>query len=133
MLSCAHVPRPCDRTTALRHEFGFSLPDFAVQHQGEAHRLNLDVRYHYNDGLPSTQYPDFVPIAQEVSQFVGHYDAPNDFWEIMNQRLIDRLMQEHPELSDMTIEIQVDPTARLPYHRFSRVTRSREACLPVGR
>jgi hypothetical protein len=133
LAACAHVPNPCERTVALRQEFGFALPKLAVQHQGEAHALDIDVRYHYADALPVAQYPDFVPMAKEVTEYLTHYEPAGDFWEVLNQRLVDRLMQEHPELTDLTIKLQVDPTSRLPYHRFSRVARSREGCLPVGR
>jgi hypothetical protein len=131
LVACAHIPSPCERTVALRHEFGFSLPKLAVHHQNEAHELDIDVRYHYVDGLAPADAPDFVPMAQEVARFFTHYQPEGDFWEILNQKLADMLMQEQPALADVTITIAVDPTDRLPYHRFSRVTRSRAGCVPL--
>ncbi len=115
----------------LRHEFGFSLPKLAVHHQGEAHELDIDVRYHYIAGLAPESGPDFVPIAQEVEAFFTHYEPEPDFWEVMNEKLANKLLQEQPTLADVTTTITVDPTSRHPYHRFSRVVRSREGCVPV--
>ena len=131
LAACAHVPGPCERTVPLRHEFGFSLPKLAVHHQGEAHALDVDVHYHYVDGLAPAQAPDFVPMAKEVVEFFTKYEPEGDFWEILSQKLADKLIEEQPTLADVTITIGVDPTDRLPYHRFSRVSRSRAGCVPL--
>jgi hypothetical protein len=129
LVGCAHAPNPCDRRTSTVHEFGFRIAQFPLEHQGEQHKLDLDVRYHYADKLAVEQYPDFVPLDREVREFLTNYKPEETFWEVVNEQLATRLLEKNPSLADVTIEIQVDPTSRLPYRRHSRVTRSRAGCL----
>ena len=128
-VGCAHAPNPCERRTAIVHEFGFHIAKFPLEHQEELHKLELDVRYHYADGLPVDQYPDFVPIEQDVRDFLTNYKPEDTFWEVVNDQLAAHLLKKYPALADITIELTVDATPRLPHDRHSRVTRSRAGCL----
>lgn len=128
-VGCAHTSNPCERRTATVHEFGFHIAKFPLEHQEELHKLELDVRYHYADGLPVNEYPDFVPIEKDVREFLTNYKPEDTFWEVVNEQLATFLLKKYPALADISIEIAVDATTRLPHDRHSRVTKSRAGCL----
>lgn len=118
-------------TDTLREEFSFTLKDFTVDHQGELNRLNIAIRYTYKPGIQATEYPNFIPLAREVEQFLTNYPNEATYWEIVNKELTAMVLAKYPVLSSITAEIEVAPSSRHPFTRASRVTRQRSE--PNGR
>ena len=107
------------------HEgFSFQMRDYSINHQG-LNTLNVSVRYNYKDGIRTEDYPDFQELDKTCDDFFVHYPNPDTYWEILNKELTARLLEKYPMLSSVTIEIQVSPTARIPFPRASTVTRTR--------
>ncbi|MBE9225342.1 hypothetical protein IQ264_07840 [Phormidium sp. LEGE 05292] len=106
----------------------FSLDDYTIEHQG-INNLDINVEYTYKDGITYSEYPDFVPIAQSVNQFLVNYPNETDFWEILNKNLTQKLLDENPVMQSVTVDIDVLPSISLPYQRSSTVTRDRQGKL----
>lgn len=122
---------PYDRTSTvfrsqsgkIQEDFDFSFKDYAINHQG-LNKLNLDVNYQYKPGITQPEYPDFVPIYKGIDQFLTNYPNETDFWEIVNKKLTQNILNENPALAGIKIDLNVLPSQSLPYNRTSKVTRT---------
>src|SRR6476620_7519768 len=103
--------------------WAFNFKDYTIEHQG-LDTLNLKVGYGLKPGITPNEYPDFVPIYQSIDNFLVNYPNETDFWEIVNKNLTEKVLNENPVLTDVTIQLEVLPTNRLSYERSSTVTRT---------
>ena len=66
-----------------------------------------------------------MPIYKSIDNFLVNYPNETDFWEIVNKNLTEKVLDENPVLTDISIKLEVLPTDRLPYDRTSTVFPSR--------
>ena len=111
----------------LVEEFGFSISNFQLDHQGEKNTLNIIIRYRYRPNLTRAEYPDFTLIAKDIENLLGHYPDKSDYWELVNNRLTQMILQKYPVLAEITSQIEVSPTPSVRYPRMSIVTRRQPA------
>lgn len=118
------------RTSSLlpSEKWAFNFKDYTIDHQG-LNTLNIKVDYGLKPGITKTEYPDFVPIYKSIDNFLVNYPNETDFWEIVNKKLTEKVLDENPVLTDISIQLEVLPTDRLPYDRTSTVFRSRSGQL----
>jgi hypothetical protein len=109
----------------LSEEFSFLVKDFKIDHQGETNTLNITISYRYVVNIANSDYPDFRWLAKDVETLLGHYPNKTDYWEIVNKRITEMLMNKYPALASLTCELKVDPSHNVPYARSSRATRTR--------
>ena len=119
-------PPAATRTSSLSEAFTFRLKDFNMDHQGEIQTLNIKISVLYITGIQDTAYPDFRLIARDVETLLGKYPNKTDYWEIVNKRLTGLILDRYPAISRVTSEIEVSPSANVPYLRSSTVTRLRK-------
>ena len=114
------------RTSSLSpsEKWAFNFKDYTIDHQG-LNTLNIKVDYGLKPGITPNEYPDFVPIYTSIDNFLVNYPNETDFWEIVNKNLTQKVLEENPVLADISIQLEVLPTDRLPYDRTSIVFRSR--------
>lgn len=112
-------------TDVVREEFSFKLKDFKVEHQAETNTLNILVQFTYKTGIKEGEYPNFIPMAKDVEQFLTNYPNERTYWEIVNKELTKLVLDKYPALSSITCEIEVAPSRLHPYTRASRVSRQR--------
>ena len=114
------------RTSSLlpSEKWAFNFKDYTIDHQS-LNTLNIKVDYGLKPGITKNEYPDFVPIYQSIDNFLVNYPNETDFWEIVNKNLTEKVLDENPVLTDISIQLEVLPTDRLPYERTSTVFRSR--------
>jgi len=109
-------------------KWAFNFKDYTIDHQG-LNTLNIKVDYGLKPGITQNEYPDFVPIYKSIDNFLLNYPNETDFWEIVNKNLTEKVLDENPVLTDISIQLEVLPTDRLPYERTSTVFRSRSGQL----
>ncbi|WP_445247136.1 hypothetical protein [Microcoleus sp. OTE_8_concoct_300] len=124
-------PQGTQPAAQLTEKWNFTLADYPIQHQG-LNSLNIDVNYKYKDGIQNNQYPDFVPIAQSINNFLVNYPNETDYWEIVNKNLTQKIIADNPVLSSVTVNLDVLPTNREPYENGSTVTRTQDGKLGEG-
>jgi len=112
---------------SLEEEFSFSLKDFKIDHQGEINTLNITVKYRYKVGIAVSDYPDFRLIAKDVETFLSTYPNKKDYWEILNKQLTSLILRKYPSIERVSSELQVSPSANVPYLRSSTVMRQRNS------
>jgi hypothetical protein len=94
--------------------FTFQVPNYPIQHQGGA-ILNIQVAYRLTpEAIAQNTYPDLVPIRKEIDKFLANYPNEEDFWEIVNKKLVQFLLDKYPQMSSLRIEIGVLPTPQEP-------------------
>jgi hypothetical protein len=115
------------RSVALIEQFGFSISDLKMEHQGEKNILNLIIHYRYKPNLSKDEYPDFTLIAKDIENFLGTYPDKTEYWELVNKRLTQTILQKYSALAEVTSQIEVSPTPTVRYPRTSIVTRRQPA------
>ena len=111
----------------LSEEFSFLIKDFKIDHQGEVNTLNISISYSYAGNVANADYPDFRWLAKDVETLLSNYPNKTDYWEIVNKQITALLMKKYPAIASLTCELKVEPSANVPYSRFSRVTRERRS------
>ncbi len=118
-----------------KESWNFSLNDYPIQHQG-IHVIDLNISYDYRAGLGATnpyEYPNFLPVAAFIKDFLVNYPNEGDFWEIVSRKLVETLLTDPiptpygidyrlAEMVDrVSISLTVHPDAAIPYTRSSFV------------
>ncbi|MEA5579370.1 hypothetical protein [Anabaena sp. UHCC 0451] len=112
--------------------FTFQVANYPIQHQGGA-ILNLKVAYRMTpEAIAQNAYPDFVPIRKDIEKFFVNYPNESDFWEILNKKLVQIVLDKYPQMSSLSIEIGVMPTVQEPVHRSSIVQSTRPQRCPLN-
>jgi hypothetical protein len=114
-------------SVGLVEQFGFSISDLNLDHQGERNTLNIVIRYRYRPNLSKAEYPDFTLIAKDVESLLTNYPDKTDYWELVNKRLTQMVLQKYSALAEITSQIEVAPTASVRFPRTSIVTRRQAA------
>jgi hypothetical protein len=111
---------------AMQEEiFTFDLSTYATAHQGGA-ILNIKVAYRLtNEAVAKQDYPDFVPIRKDIDNYLVNYHAENDYWEIVNRKLVQFILDKYPQMSSLRVEMDVMPTPKWPFRRSSIVQSTR--------
>ncbi|TAF01263.1 MAG: hypothetical protein EAZ60_19560 [Oscillatoriales cyanobacterium] len=107
--------RSQSRTAALlpSEKWAFNFKDYTIDHQG-LNTLNIKIGYDLKPGITKNEYPDFVPIYKSIDNFLINYPNETDTWENINKNLSQKVLDENPALTDVTIQLEVLPTNRLP-------------------
>ena len=117
--------RFASRNSALfpSENWAFDFKNYTIDHQG-LNTLNIKIGYELKPRITKNEYPDFVPIYKSIDNFLVNYPNETDFWEILNKNLSQKVLDENPALTDITLQLEILPTDRLPYDRTSTVFRS---------
>ena len=143
------VPHPGQsRTsqTALRHRsrtphtallqredcYGFELDRLHVQHQGP-NVITVTVLYRYAPTLKPADYMDVNDLRKLVLDTIRTYPRPNDYWEIYNARIADRLMARYPtQIDALRVKLEIAPdNGAEPFARTSLVVRTHPGRPPL--
>lgn len=120
--SLAQTAPECDRQQEI---FAFQLPNYATLHQGGA-ILNVRVVWRLTpEAIAKNDYPDFIPIKKEIDSYLANYPKNNDYWEIVNKKLVKRLFDKYAQMDSLSIHLEVMPTSNAPYPRSSIVRSTR--------
>ncbi|MCA1636855.1 MAG: hypothetical protein LC768_00705 [Acidobacteria bacterium] len=119
-------------SNSLTEGFTFLIQDFKFNHQSELNNLNIKVQYTYKARIRESEYPDFTLILKDIQKFLQNYPDEEAYWEILNKKLTRMVLRKYPVLSSITSEMQVSPSAMIPYTRSTIVTRQRSESVSTG-
>ncbi|HEY6246778.1 MAG TPA: hypothetical protein VIX17_22685 [Pyrinomonadaceae bacterium] len=108
----------------LVEEFSFVIKDLKVDHQG-GNTLNITVRYRYKAKVQVSDYPDFRLVAKDIETFLTTYPNDTDYWEIVNKKITLLVLNRYSAIASVKSQIDVSPSAAVPYFRSSITTRVR--------
>ena len=106
-----------------RTNVALDLKSYTIDHQG-LNTLNIKVGYGLRPGIAPTEYPNIIPLSRNIDNFLINYPNETDFWEIVNKNLTQKVLDENPAMSDVTIQLEVLPNNRQTYNPTSTVFRS---------
>lgn len=109
----------------LVESYSFTIPDLIVPHAGDRAAVTACVRYAYEPGVADSQYVDFNLVAQQVREALAAPDVDGLYWEVINKRLTRSILDAHPPIAEVTVELMVQPTPADPLVNASVVTRRR--------
>lgn len=91
-----------------------------VPHQGMVSHIKLSLEYglkYGNHGL------DNELLMRDVAELLMNYPEEYDYWEVVNLSITQSLLEKHSQLEYITLELEILPRERVPYHCISTVTR----------
>jgi hypothetical protein len=107
----------------LEEKFRFEMPRLEMDHHGEKKTLDLSVSFRYRNSLEVL--PDFRIFEREIAGFLASYPNKVDYWEIVNRKLVQRLLELHPNLEELAITIAVRANDSIGFERASTVAMRR--------
>lgn len=119
---------PCDRQQEI---FAFQMPNYATSLQG-GEVLNFTVTYRVTpEASTKNDYPDLIPLTKEIDRYLNTYPNNNDYWEIINKKLVQHLLDQYPQMSSLSIELKIPPKLQEPFARTSIVSNTRSQGCPM--
>lgn len=116
------APSPVSTAVSAERHWSFAIANYRMQHQQGWQTLNIAIDCASNQvDLVANQFD----VYGEVAEFLRNYPNEDDYWEIINRELTKTILYNHPELSSISLTLEVLPTHRIPYTRASIVSRNR--------
>ena len=104
----------------------FFLKDYLIDHQG-LNRLNINVIYTDQ----SNNSPNLSPLLiQQIDQTLTQYPNESDSWRVLNRNLTEKILTLNPNLSEITINLEVLPTTNPGYSFISNITQTQPNFIP---
>jgi hypothetical protein len=120
-VAIAAISEPQQSAVAMQN-WSFSVKGYAVEHQHMANTVNIAVKYSLKENQTAFKATNFTPLLNRITQFFAEYPNEDDYWEVVNRRLTEMILQEQPEMRSLTISLEVLPRATIPYTSISTVT-----------
>lgn len=80
--------------------------------QGQREALNYEVEYLYRDGITNTEYPDFIPISNRVSQLLITAMNEGKSLEYVNQDIAENILRKYRSINSFTGHIETQKRVR---------------------
>ena len=95
---------------------GFSVRGLKICHQNKWRNMTVELEYdtNFNENPVDAQ-----SIRKDVLEFLNSYPNQSDFWEVMNTKLVDSLIQKFPAINILRSKLSLAPDASLSFHRAS--------------
>ncbi len=109
-MACAATPFARDDQTVV--EFTFQVLDLDTPRQ-EGQVVDLFVKYRYERGLATADYPDYREVRQRVLDFmkIRPGEPGMEYWEVLDRDLVRQLQKSFP-FSGVSVQIRVRPSDR---------------------
>ena len=95
---------------------GISFRGLKICHQNEWRHLTVDLEYSIDTENNNT---DIQSVKNHVKKFLEEYSNPEDFWEIMNTKLVWSLADTFPNIRMMASSLSLNPDRTLKFPRRS--------------
>ena len=105
------------------HWSSFTLKNYSIEHQGK-NTLDIRVNYWQKENKKYATIFQEQALVRQIDQLIFNYPNETDFWEIINCQLTKKLLDQNPNLSAISMTINVYPNQAFPYYRASTVTRT---------
>ncbi len=103
---------------------GVSLKGLKMCHQREWRNITVNLEYNSDVGGAAS---DIQLIKGHIRQFLDDYSNPDDFWEIMNTKLIHSLVETFPDIITMKSTLSLEPDRTLTFPRSTIVKFERDS------
>jgi hypothetical protein len=109
-MACAATPFGRGDQTVV--EFTFQVLDVDTPRQ-EGQVVDLFVRYRYERGLATADYPDYREVRRPVLEFmkIRPEEPAMEYWEVLDRDLVRQLRKSFP-FSGVCVQLRVHPSDR---------------------
>ena len=83
----------------------FNFPIMLTQKSQDSF-VQIEVYYTYKNDFSIINYPDFIPIYQQIKNFLVTRSATKESWTNLEQQLEAKLLQQNPMFSSLSIELK---------------------------
>lgn len=101
------------QTTNFSSHMELSINRYIISHRFGLHALNINVEM---DGMTIT---DEAQVANEVKDFLANYPNQEDYWEILNKKLVVFLYKLYPKQKKIETILTIEPDSKKPFSRKS--------------
>ena len=112
----AYQPQPSE----FIQDIETSSISLLVPHQGMVSHIKLSLEYGLKDGSRGLESDVLIHDAAEL---LMHYPEEYDYWEIVNLAITQNLLEKHPQVEHITLELEIFPRDNIPHRCTSTVTR----------
>lgn len=88
-----------------KESWHFNFP-MNFTHENQNYLKQIDVYYTYKNDVCTINYPDFIPIYQQIKYFIGTRSTTKESWTNLEQQLETKLLQQNPMFSSLSIELK---------------------------
>jgi hypothetical protein len=68
--------------------------------------MQVNVNYSYKTNALKINYPDFIPICQQIQHLIVTRIQQKESWSKIDRELKTTLLQQHPMFSSLSIELK---------------------------
>jgi hypothetical protein len=115
------ISAPQQPTLAIQN-WGFSIKGYPIKHQHMENIVNIAFKYSLKESSTALNTTNFMSLLNCITQFFVEYSDEDDYWEVMNRRLAEMILQEHPEMRSLSVSLEILPRDTIPYVSISTVT-----------
>lgn len=101
------------QTTEFSSHMELSINRYIMDHRFGLHALTINVEM---DGTPIACEDK---ITNEIKDFLANYPNPEDYWEIVNKKLIILLSKIYPNQNKIQTILSIEPDSTKPFSRKS--------------
>jgi hypothetical protein len=101
------------QTTGLSSQVQLSIDRYIINHRFGLHALKINIEM---DGVPVSIEDK---MANEIKDFLANYPNQEDYWEIVNKKLIVFLSRLYPTQNKIQTIISIEPDSNKPFSRKS--------------
>lgn len=95
-----------------------SLKDLKIYHQYEWRNLSIILEYQI---APDKEDLDTKSVKNYVVSFLKQYKNPEDFWEIMDNKIVKLILRDFPDIQTMKSTFLLKPDKKILFSRFSSI------------
>jgi hypothetical protein len=115
------ISEPQQPPVAMQN-WSFAVKGYTVKHQHIVNTVNVVVKYSLQGSSTTLNISNFMSLPNRITQFFVEYPNEDDYWEVVNRRLTEMILREHPEMRSLTISLEVLHRDTIPHTGISTVT-----------
>ncbi|MEM9976314.1 MAG: hypothetical protein AAF808_01670 [Cyanobacteria bacterium P01_D01_bin.2] len=105
--------------STVAQDIATSPSSIVILHQGMSSHIDFFLQYGLNDGGSNLEDDTLI---RDVAELLMNYPEDYDYWEIVNVSITQNLLEKYPQLDYITLQLEIHPRTRVPYHCVSTVT-----------
>lgn len=97
---------------------GISLKDLKIYHQYGWKNLSIFMEYQVE---PNKEDLDTKSLKNYIINFLNQYKNPEDFWEVMDNTIVGKIVKDFPEIQTIKSRFLLKPDEKIHFTRYSTI------------
>lgn len=110
----------------FNESYSIEIEHFNVDLDSAKRFVNVTATWKFKSNPTQNDYLDSNVVNFDIKEFLTNYpNKKTDFWEVINRKLTQHLMQKYTQIRALSIKIEVPKSKTDPYEHYSLVEASR--------